>query len=296
MNKNKIAVIDLSWVMHRYRHAYDSLSCTLNGKTIPTGHIYGTYTFVKGISQQYKKVILAIDSNSTYRKEILPTYKSNRKKNSGDEYADYDIHQDTNDILALCCSLSNVYYIKEEEFEADDIIGTLIRQADTTWDFYFHDDDILQNIGQYNLCVSFGKDIYIGPVTDRRSHIVDKYGIDKDYLPLLWKVVKGDSGDCIPIGIERFPSKILQELCLDERFNKNNVSFEECVDVITGYTKYSDKMKETVKQLRDKNSELYKKLETNYKLVKPVYLTSLRRQKMEADTASIFSKYNIRNV
>jgi hypothetical protein len=44
---NKITVVDLSWVMHRYRYAYEDLSCKISGKRIPTGHIYGTYVFVK---------------------------------------------------------------------------------------------------------------------------------------------------------------------------------------------------------------------------------------------------------
>ena len=60
---NKIAVVDLSWVMHRYRYAYEDLSCKISGKRIPTGHIYGTYVFVKHLSSKYKRVILAVDSN-----------------------------------------------------------------------------------------------------------------------------------------------------------------------------------------------------------------------------------------
>lgn len=292
-----IAVVDLSWVMHRYRHAYEEFSCTINGKRIPTGHIYGTYHFVKDLTQKYKRVILAVDSNPTIRKEIYPNYKSNRHKEITDEFYDYDIHKDLNDILSICTNFENVFYIKQDGYEADDIIGTLIKQANLNWDFYFRDNDILQNIGTYNLCVSFGKDLTIGVVSDIKSHIKEKYKLDLDYLPLLWKVIKGDNGDCIPIGIERFPTKILKELCYDKRFCSNDVTFEDCIDVLLEYKNYTGKTKENIEQLKNKESELYKKLSINYKLVKPMYLESIERKKMNCDNPqAIFSKFQIRDI
>ena len=293
---NKIAVVDLSWVMHRYRHAYENFSCMINGKRTPTGHVYGTYHFVKDLSENYKKVILAVDSEPTIRKNILPSYKSNRHLQTSDDFTSYNIHQDLNDILTICTSFENVFYIKEDGYEADDIIGTLICQSDNDWDFYFHDNDILQNIGTYNLCVSFGKDLIIGEITNRNEHMNHKYGLNLNYLPVLWKVIKGDSGDCIPIGIERFPKKILQELCKDERFNDNDISFETCIEILKSYKNYTPKIKILIEQLKDKKSDLYKKLEINYKLVKPMYLEKIKRRKMMGDIKPIFSKFNIKNI
>ena len=293
---NKIAVVDLSWVMHRYRHAYEQLSCMINGERIPTGHIYGTYHFVKDLSENYKKVILAVDSNPTLRKEILPTYKSNRHKESPDKFQSYNIHNDLNDILTVCTSFDNVFYVKEEGFEADDIIGTLIKKSDEDWDFYFCDNDILQNIGVYNLCVSAGKELKVGERVSRKEYILKKYELDLDYLPILWKLIKGDSGDCIPIGIERFPTKILKELCKDKVFNSNDVSFEDCIKVLKSYNNYTPKIKESVNKLGDKKSELYEKLRLNYLLVKPMYIEKIKRRKMEGNTKSIFRKFNIKNI
>lgn len=292
---NKIAVVDLSWIMHRYRYAYNNFSCVINDKRIPTGHIYGTYIFVKNLSTKYKKVILAVDSNPTIRKEILNTYKENRIKEEKDGYEDYNIHKNLNDILTICTKFENVFYIKEDGYEADDIIGTLIKKADEDWDFYFHDDDILQNIGEYNLCVSYGKDLIIGEIFDRREHIKEKYELDLDYLPVLWKIIKGDSGDCIPIGIERFPTKVLKELCKDERLNNNDVSFETCVEILKSYKNYTGKFNEIIKELKP-GSVLYKKLKVNYKLVKPMYLEIIKRRKMPGDSSKVFEKYNIKNI
>lgn len=293
---NKIAVVDLSWVMHRYRHAYEDFSCIIAGERIPTGHIYGTYHFIKDLSENYKKVILAVDSNPTIRKELLPTYKSNRHQATPDKFKSYNVHDDLNDILILCTSFENVFYVKEEGYEADDIIGTLIKKSDIDWDFYFCDNDILQNIGVYNLCVEFGKELTVGKLFSRREYIKKKYDLDLNYLPVLWKVIKGDSGDCIPIGIERFPTKILKELCENEIFNSNEVSFEDCVSVLKSYNYYTPKIKEIIKKLDDKNSDVFGKLKLNYLLVKPMYIEKIKRQKMEGDIFSIFKKFNIRNI
>lgn len=294
---NKIAVVDFSWCLHRFRHAYSDLSYEVNGKIIPTGHIYGTFKFIAELSNNYKRIILAVDSNPTIRKEILSTYKSNRKKEESESFENYDVHKDSDNVLALCCSFGNVLYIKEDGYEADDIIGTLIQKADKDWDFYFRDDDILQNNGNYNLCVTFGKEIHTGYPVSIRNHLVEKYGLDLDSLPILWKIVKGDSGDCIPIGIERFPTKILQKLCLDKRVQGNNVSFEAVIEVLlSAMDSYGQKVKEAVGQLRNASSELYRKLEINYKLVKPMILDAMERRVMkDSSIEEIFKLYGLKN-
>lgn len=294
---DKIAVVDFSWCLHRFRHAYNDLSYEVDGKVIPTGHIYGTFKFINELSDSYKRVILAVDSNPTIRKEILSSYKSNRKKEETESFENYDVHKDSDNVLALCCSLGNVLYIKEDGYEADDIIGTLIRKANKDWDFYFRDDDILQNVGEYNLCVTFGKEIHTGHPVSIRNHLVKKYGLDLDSLPILWKIVKGDSGDCIPIGIERFPTKILQKLCLDKKVQGNNVSFEAVIEVLlSAMDSYGPKVKEAVGQLRNSSSELYRKLEINYKLVKPMILDAMERRVMkDSSIEEIFKLYGLKN-
>ena len=65
---------------------------------------------------------------------------------------------------------------------------------------------------------------------------------------------------------------------------------------MTSYKNYTGKTKEAIEKLKDKNSDLYKKLEINYKLVKPMYLEKIKRQKMEGDIRKIFSKFNIKNI
>lgn len=292
--KNTFAVVDLSWIMHRYHLGYPMMQIQTDHGTIPSGHVRGTYNFILELSSEYKAVILAVDSNPTVRKNIYSEYKSNRKQKTGDPFIDYDVHQDLNDILKICTMLPNVWYVKEEGYEADDIIGTLISRSDNRWDFYFKDNDILQNAGTYNLCVSFGKDTVIGPAVDRRKYIFEKYGIMSSNLPVLWKTVKGDSGDCIPIGIERFPTKVLQVICDSEVFYKNNISFEDCLNAVLSYKDYTPKMKEKVDKLRNKDSDEYKRFKLSYDLVCPRFVDIVRRKMGDSgEYRQIMAKWNI---
>ena len=289
-----IAVVDLSWVMHRYRHANADLSIIRDGQKVPTGHIYGTYKFVKDLSEKYKRVILCVDSKPTIRKEILSTYKSNRHKEIGDPFEDYNIHQDKDNILKLCTNLDNVYYTKKDGYEADDIIASYILLANTNWDFYFHDDDILQTKGTYNLCVSFDQQPKTGSPIDRTEHLDKKYNLFMfDYLPMIWKVIKGDSGDCIPIGLLRFPIKELIQICIESKITTES-SFEEIISALKNHKYTSKTWQERINNLKE-DTEDYNNLLLNYKLVRPYFIKDLTREKMSSDnTEEVFKYYQIR--
>ena len=290
---SKIAVVDLSWVMHRYRYAFNNLSCVVDGKEIPTGHVYGAYKFVKDLELKgYNRIILAVDSKPTIRKEILSSYKENRKK-ADDSFETYNIQKDLDNILKMCTSLEHVYYVKREGYEADDIIASFIKKANENWDFYFRDDDILQTKGTYNLMVQFDKDMSVGSLCDRTEHIQKKYGLNLDYLPVIWKIIKGDAGDCIPIAVPRFPTKTILEIC--NKYDFSDIpSFEEIISML-GNAEYTGKMKETMSGLKDENSDVYKNLKLNYSLVCPLYLKDLGLVKFKCDSlSSVFSRYNIK--
>ena len=289
-----IAIVDLSWLMHRYRHANADLSIYRNGQRVPTGHVYGTYKFIKDLSENYKRVILCVDSKPTIRKEILSSYKSNRHKETGNPYEDYDIHQDLDNILKLSTAIDNVYYTKKDGYEADDIIASYIKIANNEWDFYFHDDDILQTKGSYNLCVSYDQQPKTGSPIDRREHLDKKYDLFRfDYLPMIWKIIKGDNGDCIPIGLLRFPTKDLIQICHENKITTES-SFEEIISALKNH-KYSSKTWiERIGNLKE-GTEDYNNLELNYNLVRPYFITDLTRNKFLCDNLEeVFKYYQIR--
>lgn len=288
-----VAVVDFSWLSHRYKNSLKELSCIKDGRQIPTGHVYGSLKFIGELSEKYSRIILCLDSHDCKRKALFSTYKSNRHKETGDWFVDYDIHKDTGNILTMLSNLKNVFYVEVPGYEADDLVAHFIRRS-RGWDFYFRDNDILQTKGDYNLMVSFGQPLEVGYVVDRKKHIFEKYGIEKDWLPLLWKVVKGDPGDCIPIGLQRFPSKDLSAICGE--FEDDRPSFESLVQCLLSH-KYSGIWNEKIRQLCDKSSDDYKRLETNYFLVKPMDVEGVHlMQSSCGDIHKLFESYSIRLV
>lgn len=78
-----VAVVDLSWDMHRNKEALSMLSVQkvrTDGTywILPTGHVYGTWQDVLSLSQRYDLVILAVDSPNYKRKELMSSYKADR--------------------------------------------------------------------------------------------------------------------------------------------------------------------------------------------------------------------------
>lgn len=289
LKKRRKIIVDLSWLMHRNFHAYERLSFIKNDIEVPTGHIYGTYKFLKRLSESNPDadIVLAVDSHCTYRKKIYSEYKSNRHKPDA-----YDIHQDTEGILKLCTHLSNVYFVKIDGYEADDIIASFMRKSDKSWQFYFRDNDILQTKGEYTLMVSFN-DSSVGIPFDRKEYIKKKYDLDLDYLPILWKIVRGDSGDCIPIGIKRFPKRYILDIISKKDFSCID-SFDEIIKALKDFN-YEGSWKEKMRFLDDKHSDEYKILRMNYDLVCPVIFESLELSKYDCDNMSeIFSSYGIK--
>ena len=225
-----IALVDFSWCLYKYRYYYKN-TCRIDSenKMCPTGHVYGAINTIQQLASQYKAVILALDSKADDRYEVLSSYKSGRHVPTGDPYEDYNIMTDLMDIIKLCTYQKNVFFIKHDGLESDDIIASWISKTlwGNPWDLYcyFNDVDILQTVGEYHWCRSFHE-----PPVDRLSYIKGKFGLEMDWLPIWWKVVRGDPSDGIPSAIPRYSGKKLRELCL--RRDLKGASVEYFVQVL----------------------------------------------------------------
>ena len=219
-----VAIIDFSWILYKFRQYYkETCRFDYEGRYFPIGHVYGTIHVVQQLASQYKAVFLCVDSRSKHRYEVLPDYKSGRHSPTGDPYEDYKIMTDLMNILKLCTYQGNVFYIKHEGMESDDIIASWIASSGSSpYELYcyFNDVDILQTPGTYHWFRSFHE-----PEVDRRSYIKGKFGIDRNYLPIWWKVVRGDPSDGIPSSIPRFPSKKLVSICMSSAGMPNTVGW-----------------------------------------------------------------------
>lgn len=192
----KLVIIDGKSVFYRGYYAMGALS-TSDGT--PTGGVYGFAVIALEIVREIQptKVVVAWDKAKTSirkRKEIYPDYKAGRVKPPEDFFTQIPLLQ--NLINALGWG-----WLECDDYEADDIIGTLARQAEKSkedWDTVIvsSDLDMLQVVDEntrvYRLLKGFSKleemDIFA---------VEEKYGISKSqFLDL--KALKGDASDNIP--------------------------------------------------------------------------------------------------
>ena len=206
----RFAIIDGKSVFYRGYYAMRNLSLP---DGTPTGAVYGFATMLIEIIEKLQPDYLAVawdkrGTNIRRRKAIYADYKANRKAAPEDFYAQIPL------LLELLDAFGVPIY-ECDDFEADDIMGTLARQAaatDVTVDLISGDLDMLQIVDQkiqmYQLRRGF-TDVVKFDI----PAIEQKYGLQKDqFLDL--KSLKGDSSDNIPgvpgIG-EKTAIKLLQE-------------------------------------------------------------------------------------
>lgn len=224
----RLAIIDGKSVFYRGYYAMPNLS-TADGT--PTGGVYGfaalSLELIKKLEPDY--VCVAWDkpkTNIRKRREIYPEYKAGRKPAPPDFYAQIPI------LHELLQALSWPLY-ELDDYEADDIMGTLSRQAEAEGietALISSDLDMLQCLAPHTHMYALKKG-FSNIELFKPEYFEEKYGIRVDqFLDL--KSLKGDSSDNIPgvpgIG-EKGAVKLLQEYeTLDGIYDH--------VDEITGAT------------------------------------------------------------
>ena len=229
MEKDNLVIIDGKSVFYRGYYAMGRLSLP---DGTPTGGVYGFAAMLIEIIEKLKPEYIAVawdkpKTNIRSRRAIYPDYKANRKPAPADFYIQ----------IPYLLELLEAFHIPLYEFddyEADDIIGTLARKAaasNITAQIISGDLDMLQivdeNIEMYQMRRGF-TDVAKFDI----AAIEDKYDLRKDqFLDL--KSIKGDSSDNIPgvpgIG-EKGAVKLLQDFDSLDGVYAN-------LDKITGATK-----------------------------------------------------------
>lgn len=207
----KLVIIDGKSVFYRGYYAMGNLATS---KGEPTSGVYGFAVIAMEIVRniQPDQVVVAWDkarTSTAKRLAIFKDYKAGRVRPPEDFYAQIPLLREL--ISALSWGFMEV-----DEYEADDIIGTLARQADEAGDYMIYivssDLDMLQivdeNTKMYRILRGFS-DLEEMDI----PAIEEKYGILKSqFLDL--KALKGDNSDNIPgvpgIG-EKTAVKLLNE-------------------------------------------------------------------------------------
>ena len=189
MNKRPpIVLVDGSSYLFRAFHALPPLT-NVDGE--PTGAIVGVVNMLRKLIDQYHPVHMAVVFDApgkTFRDDMYPEYKSHRPPMPDDLRVQIEpLHEI---VRAMGLPLLMV-----EGVEADDVIGTLAREASR------QKMDVLISTGDKDMAqLVDGNVTLINTMTDTlldRQGVIDKFGVTPeqiiDYLALV-----GDSADNIP--------------------------------------------------------------------------------------------------
>ncbi len=200
----KLYLIDGANYVFRAYYAIRSLS---SSKGQPTGALYGfTNMLLKLLREEEPDyVAVCLDTKEpTFRDEIYPEYKANRKAPPDDLVAQFPYVEPLVEALALPV-------VRKPGFEADDLIGTLAKRFaadDLEVVIVSGDKDLMQLVGKNVSILDEMKELRVGPEDVKRRFGVGPRRV-VDVLALA-----GDKSDNVP-GVPGIGQKTASKLVAD---------------------------------------------------------------------------------
>ncbi|MBS1792105.1 MAG: DNA polymerase I [Acidobacteria bacterium] len=191
-NKKRLFLIDGMSNIFRSYYAIRGLS---NSKGLATNAVYGfTMTLRKMIAEHKPDYLgVVLDSKEkTFRQEKFEAYKSNRPE------MPEDLAQQLPYIDRVCAAL-RVPVVKMPKYEADDILGTLARQATAEGlqtVIVTNDKDLAQLVQDPDV-VMLRVEKNMGETFLDEAGVKAKFGVRADQI-VDWLGLMGDPVDCIP--------------------------------------------------------------------------------------------------
>ena len=208
LSQKTLLLLDGNAIVHRGYHALPPLA-TKAGE--PVGAVYGFAMTLLSVLEKFKPAYVASSFDvpkPTFRHKAYAEYKATRVKAPDDLYAQIPISKEV--VRAF-----GIPIFEMEGFEADDVVGTLARQAESEGMrvvIVTGDMDTLQLVTD-NVSVFTMKRGIKDTVLYDAQKVFEKYGLTPDQLPD-FKGLRGDPSDNIPgvkgIG-EKTASQLLQK-------------------------------------------------------------------------------------
>ncbi|UCD84371.1 MAG: DNA polymerase I [Deltaproteobacteria bacterium] len=202
--KPRLFLIDASSYIYRAFFALPHLS---NSKGLPTNAVYGFTQMLLKVIKDHQPTHLALifDSKApSFRKKIYQDYKANRA-------AMPDELQVQIPLIKRVIEGFNLKMVEKEGYEADDIIGTISRDADTKGVetvIVTGDKDMMQLVSDKVTLLDTMKDRVTGP-----EQVKERFGVEPGRVVEVLGLA-GDSSDNVPgvpgIG-EKSAVKLIQE-------------------------------------------------------------------------------------
>lgn len=195
----KLVLIDASSLIFRAFFAIRNLSTS---KGVPTNAVYGFTTMLLNVIEKQKPDFIACIFDTpkpTFRKELFADYKAHRGPPPDDLVPQFELISRTVEAMGIT-------RLAEPGFEADDLIGTLVKNF-TSCEVIIvtGDKDLMQLVNDRVKVLDTMKNITYGP-----AEVKEKLGVSPtyvtDYLGLI-----GDTSDNIP-GIPGVGPKTAVEL------------------------------------------------------------------------------------
>ncbi|WP_046174038.1 DNA polymerase I [Domibacillus indicus] len=188
----KLVLIDGNSIAYR---AFFALPLLSNSKGIHTNAVYGFAMMLNKMLQdeQPTHILVAFDAGkTTFRHETFQEYKGTRQKTPPELSEQFSYVREL-------LKAYGIPYFELENYEADDIIGTLSLQAENeefAVKVYSGDKDLTQlATGQTTVCITRKGITDIEEYTP--DHILDKYGLTPLQI-IDMKGLMGDASDNIP--------------------------------------------------------------------------------------------------
>lgn len=237
-SKNKrLALFDGNAILHRAYHAYHTTLTTQAGEL--TNAVYGfTSTLLTAFKRlQPSHVVVAFDEKGpTFRHQQYEEYKASRPKM--DEDLANQIGRTKEVVTAL-----NIPQFSIAGFEADDVLGTLAKQAEMKGF-----DEIVIVTGDKDALQLISKKIHIyfpsrGKKPEQlynREKFINEYGFEPKLL-IDFKALAGDASDEIP-GVSRIGPKTATDLIT--RFGEVEEIYEHLGEITSTTRQKLEKDKE----------------------------------------------------
>lgn len=201
----KLVLIDGNAIVHRAFHALPPLT---NASGAPTNAIHGFFSMLLSIidSQSPDNFVVCFDRpKPTFRQTLFVGYQQNRPAMSDDLKPQILLLHDILREIGVCI-------FEVDGFEADDLIGTLSKQAkekEFETVIVSGDRDLLQLVnGKVKVLmpiIGISKSVLMG-----ESEVEEKYGI-KPIQIIDWKALTGDASDGY-LGVSGIGPKTAQNL------------------------------------------------------------------------------------
>ncbi len=184
------------------RRCYAKMDFLKNSAGRPTGMEYGTLRVLEGLQKKYpdQRVVMCLDSTSSWRRDRCLTYKANRTK-----VLDGSYHSRLKSLMKVL--RSEYCHSGKDGYEADDVMMSLSRANDGPHYLYTNDHDLLQAITEKVRVVrSFKSKLFEWDV----DRVLKEYGLPPEYLAE-YQAFVGDKSDNV-VGVPRIIKNFLVDL------------------------------------------------------------------------------------